>query len=43
MNGMIARTQLAVIDFNDSMCNKQATTADGYLSYKQIFSSVTQS
>ena len=43
MNGMIARTQLAVMNFNDSMCNEQATTADGSLSYKQVFSGVTQS
>ena len=43
MNGMIVRTQLAVMDFNDSMCKKQATTADGSLSYKQVFSCVTQS
>ena len=41
MNGMIARTQLAVIDFNDSMCDEQATTAAGSLSYKQVFSRVT--
>ena len=40
---MIARTELAVMDFNNSMCNKQATTADGSLSYKQVFSCVTQS
>ena len=40
---MIARTQLAVMDFNDSMCNEQATTADGSLSCKQVFSHVTQS
>ena len=40
---MIARTQLAVMDFNDSMCNEQATTADGSLSYKQVFLRVTQS
>ena len=40
---MIVRTQLAVMDFNDSMCKKQATTADGSLSYKQVFSCVTQS
>ena len=40
---MIARTQLAVMDFNDSICNEQATTADGSLSYKQVFSGVTQS
>ena len=43
MNGMIVRIQLAVMDFNDSMCKKQAATADGSLSYKQVFSCVTQS
>ena len=43
MNGMIARTQLAVMDFNNSMCNEQATTAHGSLSYKQVFSRGTQS
>ena len=31
------------MNFNDSMCNEQATTADGSLSYKQVFSGVTQS
>ena len=41
MNGMIARTQVAVTDFNDSMCNKQATTADGSLFDKEVFSRVT--
>ena len=40
---MIARTQLAVMDFSDSMCNEQATAADGSLSYKHVFSRVTQS
>ena len=40
---MIARTQLVVMDFNDSMCNEQTTTADGSLSYKQVFSRVTLS
>ena len=40
---MIARTQVAVMDFNNSMCNEQATTADGSLSYKQVFPRVTQS
>ena len=43
MNGMIARTQLAVMNFNDCMCNEQATIADKSLSYKQVFSRVTQS
>ena len=42
MNGMIVRTQLTVMDFNDSLCNEQVTTADGSLSYKQVFSCVTQ-
>ena len=40
---MIARTQLTVMDFNDFLCNEQATIADGSLSYKQVFSRVTQS
>ena len=43
MNGMIAKTQLALMDFNDSMCNKQATTAVGSHAYKQVSSGVTQS
>ena len=43
MNGMTAKIQLAVMDFNDSMCNEQATIAVGSLSYKQVFSRVTQS
>ena len=43
MNGMIAKTQLALMNFNDSMCNEQATTAVGSLSYKQVSSRVTQS
>ena len=40
--GMIARTQLAVLDFN---CGSsiQAQTLDGVLRYKQVFSRVTQS
>ena len=43
MDGMIPKTQLALMDFNDSMCNEQATTAVGSLSYKQVSSRVTQS
>ena len=39
---MIVKTQLALMDFNDSMCNEQATTAVGSLSYKQVSSRVTQ-
>ena len=42
MNGMIARTQLTVMDFNDSLRNEQATTADGSLSYQEVFSRVAQ-
>ena len=41
---MIARTQLAILDFNDGMDNnEQATKNDGSLIYKQVFSRVTQS
>ena len=40
---MIVKTQLALMDFNDSMCNEQATTVVGSLSYKQVSSRVTQS
>jgi len=43
MYGMIARTQLAVLDFNSGMDNQQAKTKDGTLRYKQVFSRVTQS
>jgi len=41
--GMIARTQLAVLDYNSGADNKQATKSDGSLCYKQVFSRVTQS
>ena len=41
---MIARTQLAILDFNDGMDNnEQATKNDGSLIYKQVFSRVKQS
>lgn len=40
--GMIARTQLAVLDFNNNSNRSQATRKDGALRYKQIFSRVTQ-
>ena len=43
LEGMIARTQLAVLDFNSGSNNVQATTKDGTLQYKQQFSRVTQS
>ena len=41
-HGMIARTQLAVLDYNCGADCSQATTADGALRYKQSFSKVTQ-
>lgn len=40
--GMIARTQLAVLDFNSDSNRNQATRKDGTLRYKQVFSRVTQ-
>jgi len=40
---MIARTQLAIMDFNCCADNVQAMTKDGTLRYKQVFSRVTQS
>ena len=43
MHGMIARTQLAVLDFNSGAENEQQKTKDGVLCYKQVFSRVTQS
>ena len=43
MHGMIARTQLAVLDFNCNWNNGQAKTIDGDLRYKQVFSKITQS
>ena len=42
LEGMIARTQLAVLDYNCGSSNTQATTKDGKCRYKQIFSKVTQ-
>ena len=39
---MIARTQLAVLDYNCGSSNTQATTKDGNRRYKQIFSKVMQ-
>ena len=42
IQGMIARTQLAVLDFNSGIDNQQATTKDGTLRFKQSFSRVTQ-
>lgn len=41
--GMIARTQLAILDFNSGSDNCQAITKEGDLRYKQVFSRVTQS
>ena len=43
LEGMIARTQLAVLDYNCGLSNTQTTTKDGKQRYKQIFSKVTQS
>jgi hypothetical protein len=40
---MIARTQLAVLDFNCGLNLEQAKRTDGTLRYKQCFSRVTQS
>ena len=40
--GMIARTQLAVLDYNSGVDCKQAVTKEGDLRYKQCFSKVTQ-
>ena len=42
LEGMIARTQLAVLDCNCGSNNSQATTKDGERRYKHIFSKVTQ-
>ena len=42
LEGMIARTQLAVLDYNCGSNNTQATTKDGERRYKHIFSKVTQ-
>ena len=42
-NGMIARSQLAVLDFNSGVSVEQAKTKLGELRYKQSFSKVTKS
>ena len=42
MEGMIARLQLAVLDYNCGSNNTQATAKDGKRRYKQMFSKVTQ-
>ena len=42
LEGMIARTQLAVLDYNCGSSNTQATTKDGKCRYREIFSKVTQ-
>ena len=42
LEGMIARTQLAVLDYNCGSNNTQATTKDGERRYKYIFSKMTQ-
>ena len=42
LEGMIARTQSAVLDYNCGSNNTRATTKDGKQRYKQIFSKVTQ-
>ena len=41
-NGMIARSQLAVLDYNSGVGIGQAKTKDGELRYKQSFSKVTK-
>ena len=38
LEGMMARTQLAVLDYNCGSCSTQAETKDGKQRYKQIFS-----
>ena len=40
--GMVAKSQLAVMDFNSGVNRKQATTITGDLRYKQSYSKVTQ-
>ena len=40
---MIARSQLAVLDFNAGVCIIQAETRDGIKRYKLQFSKITQS
>ena len=42
LEGMIARTQLAVLDYNCGSNNTQATTKDGERRYKHIFSKMAQ-
>ena len=42
MHGMIARTQLAVLDFNSGANCDQAVKKDGTPRYKQCFSRITQ-
>ena len=43
LEGMIARTQLAVLDYNCGSSNTQTTIKDGKQRHKQIFSKLTQS
>ena len=43
LEGMIARTQLAVLDYNCGSSNTQTTTKDGKQRYKKFFSKVTHS
>ena len=43
LHGMIARTQLAVMDYNSGANVEQATTKGGSLRFKQNFSRITQS
>ena len=42
LESVIARTQLAVLDYNYGSNNTQATAKDGKRRYKQIFFKVTQ-
>ena len=42
LGGMIAKTQLAMLDYNCGWNNTQIATKDGKRRYKQIFSKVTQ-
>ena len=42
LGGMIAKTQLAMLDYNCGSNNTQVATKDGKRRYKQIFSKVTQ-
>ena len=42
LEGMIVRTQLAVLDYHCGSSNTQAATKDRKRRYKQIFSKVTQ-